>query len=296
MTRAEGLGTAYATNTSAKLSFIASVINYVASYDSDKGITQTALLVERNRLDAGMSGNVAIVNTHGKGLYAGIKGIGPIDIGDRPHFRAALRNRGNRLTIGAPIFSRIRLKQAIPFARPVRHLDGTLVGVVSTAVDSATFSAGFGKKDIGRHGALSVIDLDTGIILSHYTVTGQAGSGLHASASFMQRVAASRQGLYWRKSRIDGVQRVFAYRKLEHFPIAILAGLALDDHTAETVAIRRNLLVASVAISLVILAALALWLRQIAAQQALNALNVRAEHPESKPLRRIDPKASFWRR
>ena len=45
-------------------------------------------------------------------------------------------------------------------------------------------------------------------------------------------------GTYSLRSSLDGLDRVFAYRIVPGYPMVVIAGLAYDDITAQTVGIR----------------------------------------------------------
>jgi two-component system sensor histidine kinase/response regulator len=271
------LAAAYTNEVSAKLDFITSVLSFVGTYDAQNGIDASAELVARSHLDRGLNGNVIIVDVGGKGLYAGSGGIGPIAIGDRPHFRAALRTTGMDMTIGRPIVSRIRAKPGIPFALPVRGRSGVTIGVISTSVDSFAFTRAFDEHDIGRNGVLTMVDLDTGAILSRYSLAGDAPGNRRVSAAFLNRVSIFPRDTYREASRFDGVVRAFSYRKLDGYPIAVIAGLAEIDVAPQTAAARWNMLVSAIGMTGVVLVALVFWLRQVALQKRAEKSRLEAE-------------------
>lgn len=275
--RVDRIAAEYAAFTAAKLDLVAGVLNFVAAYDAERGIISSARLAQKMRLDRGIDGNVVIVDRRGKGRYAGATGTGALDIGDRPHFKAALKNRTSDLVVGAPLLSRLRSKASIPFARTVRRADGTLVGVISTAVDSSTFTSAFNESDLGRHGTLTMVDITSGRILIRHSIAGEEGSGRIVKASFLTRFAQSPDGSFSQRNSYDNVYRAYTFHKLDHFPIVILAGLAYEDAASQTASVRRNMIVGSIVMTVVIIGGLLFWLRQLQARRDIDALHQSAD-------------------
>ena len=198
--RADRLANAYVTDVTAEVGFVQSVLSFVASVAATRGIHETALLVKANRLYNGVGSNIAIVDRTGAGVAVGATGIVPFNIADRPHFRAALVERGSLLTIGAPVVTKLRKTVAIPFALPVRGSDGRIVGVVSTALDSKSFVAAYDESDIGRNGVLAMIDTREKVLLSRFTITSASGGQTITPAFLKRPLAENPHGSYWRPS------------------------------------------------------------------------------------------------
>jgi two-component system sensor histidine kinase/response regulator len=276
--RAAQLSSAYANDVTAKLTFIESVLNFVASYDAQDGIAAAARLVRRNHLDRGLQGNVIIVDVHGKGVFANSTAIGPIDISARPHFQRAIHSRPDTLTIGTPIVALVRQTPGIPFAVPVRNAKGTIVGAISTAVDSSSFTLAYDEKDLGHNGVLDIVDLTTGRMVSRWEATGETSRSNQAvSPAFMARFRAAPVSQYWLVSGIDHIERIYSTRTLRDFPIGVVGGLAYLDIASTNNDIRRGILLSASASTAVILILFVLWYRQIIAQRALRRSNEVAE-------------------
>lgn len=225
LVRSVRLNSAYRSDVLAKINYIHNVLNFTAAYDSEHGIEETGRLIQKKALDRGLEGNIVIVNLSGKGIYANGKAMGPIDIGRRAHFQKTLQSATDALTLGSPIVSVVRSRAALPFAVPVRSHSGSIIGVVSTAVDSSAFTAAYDQRDLGNHGVLDLIDTDSHVFLSRYAVAGETGRPPRLSASFIRRIFAA-SGNYWQRSTIDGFERAFSFSHIPHYPIAAAASSA----------------------------------------------------------------------
>ncbi|GAC1574942.1 MAG: hypothetical protein NVS3B7_07130 [Candidatus Elarobacter sp.] len=281
LARADQLATSYANGVSSKLNFVGAAMTFVASFHAKNGVASTALLIERNRLYQGLGDNIAIFDAQGHGTFVGSTGKGPV--ADRAPFEAAVRARSDDLVIGSPVLSRVGKTLSVPFSRSVRRADGAVIGAESIAVRSTALTDEFNKTDIGENGVLTMVDIENGIILSRFTVSAQSGGG-KLPASALRRITSSVQGNYWTESAIDHVLRAFAYRKLDKFPIVIIAGLSYVDAANKTNDVRRNAVIAAVTISLIIFAGLAAWFRQISLLNTLRTLNRQSEEARSQAV------------
>ena len=290
--RAERLDSAYATDVSAEIAYVSSVLHFVAAIDAADGPNEAAQLVRENGLNRGNAGNMAIVGLSGRGFYVGPKGIAPIDISSRPFFHAASNDLTGSLTIGSPVTGKISGIVGIPFAVPVRRHDGRIVGVVSTIVDSATFTAAYDENDIGKNGSLLMIATTRPIVLSRYTISSRTG-GQAVRDNVMSLFTKSNQGSFWQQSTFDGVLRDFAYRKLPGIPIIVVGGLAYVDAAPRINDIRRNNLLAAGVASFIILIVLLAWLRQIFSSRLLLNAKLQAETAEAEARRANQAKSEF---
>jgi two-component system, sensor histidine kinase and response regulator len=274
LVRSSHLSSAYAADVSAKINFVESVLNLVAVYDGDRGIAATAAFVRSNHLDRGLESDIGITGITGRGLHASSSGIGPIDLGQRAHFRHALASGAGALTIGSPLIAVIRKTLAIPFAVAVRNRRGVVVGVVSAAVNSVAFASAYDERDLGRHGVLDIINLNTGTYLSRWGAAGETTDYLrNVSAAFRKKLNIPGAVTYWQVSNFDHVDRAYAQQPLAKYPISLVAGLAYQDVAAESDVIRRTVVVTASASSLVIVLLFIVWYRQIAVQRALRRLH-----------------------
>jgi two-component system, sensor histidine kinase and response regulator len=290
--RAVKLAAQYENDVSASLVVIDNVLNFVASYESENGIRRSAALVERNRLYSGILGNIVIVGRNGKGLYAGAAGIGRVSIGDRPHFRRALADPAN-MVIGVPIVGRIRARKAIPFARAVRSADGRVIGVVSTAIDIETFVHGYDEADLGTHGALSMIGVRQRVTLSRFTVGSQTAGRILDAQGFWQRLQAQRSGVYWLPSPVDGLLRAVAWERLPDYPVIVSGSIAYLDVAKTSDDVRTNLFLDGGGASIIVLALLFAWIRQISARKRIDAEIARAETALAKAEAATHAKSEF---
>ncbi|HEY4174634.1 MAG TPA: ATP-binding protein [Rhodopila sp.] len=90
--------------------------------------------------------------------------------------------------------------------------------------------------DLGRRGTVVVAGAD-GVILAGFDrdhPDGSMGVGTNLrGAPYPDNLRPGETAAYMRDSRVDGVQRLIAVRRLASYPLNILVGLDMDDVTAE---------------------------------------------------------------
>ncbi|WP_158932000.1 hybrid sensor histidine kinase/response regulator [Acidisphaera sp. S103] len=92
------------------------------------------------------------------------------------------------------------------------------------------------EVDLGRRGTIVVAGAD-GVILAGFDrdhPDGSMGVGTNLlGAPYPDNLRPGETGSYMRYSRVDGVQRLIAVRRLATYPLNILVGLDMSDVTAE---------------------------------------------------------------
>lgn len=259
---------AYADEVAAELNLVDGVLRFIASYTKENGIRESSLLASKHQINTETLETICIVNAWGVGQMVDARGSHRIDLSRETYFRTAIRTRGNELVIGGPIIARGGVAR-IPFMRVVRGDGGKVLAVVGARVRSGSFGHAYDRADLGAQGLMSMIGTNDGIIRARIAASTQ-GTGQAISGPWAARTAP-RYGDYWRVSPIDHVLRVYAYRKLQGYPIVVLTGLAYNDIAARSAQIARNMLAATLASNCIIVLVLLAWLQQQSARKTLQA-------------------------
>ncbi len=173
--------------------------------------------------------------------------LGPVtsrvDLSDREHIRVQLDHSGDTLIISQPVLGRVSQKWSIQFTRKLYRADGAVAGVMVVSLDPYYLSRFYESLDIGR-GAITLTGLD-GIIRAR-APDGQSSVGKTMDNDTMSRVVSGTPIDHFRAvSPIDGIERIYSYRRLAEYPLAVLVGLATNDVFADYhQALVRYLLVA----------------------------------------------------
>jgi signal transduction histidine kinase len=116
----------------------------------------------------------------------------------------------------------------LPFSRRLNTSNGAFDGVVIVSVDAAYFVSGYDASKLGEHGVLSLIGTDG---VSQVRRTGEAVfSGERIDyAGAVQDADATETDAAISISPWDGTRRWMSARELYGFPLAVLAGLSVDE-------------------------------------------------------------------
>jgi signal transduction histidine kinase len=128
---------------------------------------------------------------------------------------------------------------------------GQFAGVVVVSMPPGYFTRFFGEVDLGAHGLTSLVGLD-GVVRTRASRAG-AEQGQDVSASVVYRaVKEHRNGVIRDRSVIDGIDRLYAYRALQHHDLYVVTAMGMDDVYAEPDQRARVWLATALAVTAVI--------------------------------------------
>ncbi len=200
---------------------------------------------------------------------------------DRDFYQHHKAVADRQLFIGAPVFGRASNSWVIPLTRRVNKPDGSFGGLVIAPINLANFQRYFDSFDIGVRGVIALMT-DEGRLLAHRPFQPEDIGQIFPSGSELARRAnVAPYGSTTMAFEPDGVQRVASFRRLQAYPLLVLA--ALDEEevlaTSRDNMVRRVILVGFL---LTLIAALGLVLamqakQRQAVEQALRAAKQAAE-------------------
>lgn len=151
----------------------------------------------------------------------------PLDISDREYFREIKSQRRPTTLIGGPLKSRASGHWIVTFAHPVR-LNGRFSGLLYVSLGTAHFRRMFQQYTLGPLDAISLRRDDRRLIARFSPGNPTQGEPGDASVSqeLVQAMAEHpRTGTIVSRVAVDGEMRTSAYRKLDSWPLIILAGI-----------------------------------------------------------------------
>ncbi len=202
-----------------------------------------------------------------------------IDLSDREHFRVHLETGADRMFISKPLIGRASGRWALNISRPIRRPDGEFLGVVVVSVDPASFSNFLDILGERNDTVVTLVGVD-GIIRARAPLASErqaigtsiAGFELERQSRFLS------EGIYRTESGVDGIERLFAFRRLDDLGLIVAVGQRVDAAFAEFYEQRQLYLVGGGAAALFVIALGILFGQNLQAQdkirisQALAAL------------------------
>lgn len=149
---------------------------------------------------------------------------------DRAYFKYHQTHPDRTVRIGAPIRSRSAGVWILPVSRRLEHADGSFAGVALATLRLSHFQKYYDGFDLGRQGAV-FLALDDGTLVTRRPfVESSIGMDIAKGPVFtLMRETGGDTGSAMRVARLDGVERLYVYRKLANYPLVVAAALSRDD-------------------------------------------------------------------
>ena len=203
---------------------------------------------------------VAVVDRDGWTLYSRLPQQGRLSFADRSYFKAQKSRNIDELHVSEPVQGRITKQWAIQLTRPLFDADQRFAGQIIVAVPPPALELVLQDIQLGEQGVILLARADGTILArsdglprsTQVTLAGWPGVGDDGPAS----------GDFRAPGRVDSVERFYAYRKLQNYPLTIFVGQGVEAVFA-TYDRDRNLLLGggTLATALLLLVALLLVAR-----------------------------------
>lgn len=167
----------------------------------------------------------------GKGVVAG----GNASYADRDFFSAHQNNPHCNPIVSPPMKGKVSGLWIVAFTRCYRSPDGSFAGVVSASVPVETFARLLGTLDLGPKGTAVIRSTDSGLIARIPSLDGEVGQpgNKKVSEEYARLLASDQsQGDFRTLHTPDGVDRTYAFHRVQPWPFTIGVGLVEDDYLA----------------------------------------------------------------
>jgi len=193
------------------------------AYASDPTHFELQRWAKASHLVTDLTFQVSIIDRSG---FLASTSLGPlnrsINLADREHFHAQMNSTTDELFISKPLIGRESGKWSVQFSRKLLDPDGSFAGVVVVSMDPYWLTQFYDSINIGQ-GVLILVGTDQ--VVRAWAPTNRQAIGFKiADTALFALAASSNQGSYESVSEIDGVQRIFSFRKLENYPLLVAVG------------------------------------------------------------------------
>ena len=153
-----------------------------------------------------------------------------LKLGDRDYFQVHQRDPDVGLYISRAFKSRIGdgdLRFAI--SRRIPDRAGKFVGVVSATLRLNYFRRLFEKLEVGQQGSISLLRTDGRILVRYPFREEDVDLDLGRAGTNSARLLKARSGQYVATSPVDGVERLFTFRRIGDLPLVLAVNLSTDE-------------------------------------------------------------------
>ncbi|MGB0129259.1 MAG: cache domain-containing protein, partial [Rhodocyclaceae bacterium] len=174
----------------------------------------------------------------GNRLYSSVEGEAAFNIADRPFFQK-LRNEPTTATVFSDVaVGRSSGRVAMWAAKAILGADLRFLGVAVAAIDVSVLHKQFGQINLGKDGVVALRRIENGALVVRFpgpvAVDNQPAPELPVRHAIMKQ---GPNGTIDITSPVDGIQRIYGYRRIGSFPFFVAVAIADNDFLAEW---RRN--------------------------------------------------------
>lgn len=202
------------------------VIRFIQSRYLDVGNSlNLSALTAQGVIDGRLFTQVGILSEKGLYVLSNLPIKGNLDLSEGDHFQAHVAADTGTLYISKPVFERAKGKWSIQLSRRITRHNGEFAGVVVVSIDPGYFTRFYSDLKLGAQGVVGLYRLDGVALARKIGVKEEFGTQAGSSPMFTRIGWGELVGSYTQRSEVDGIERMFHYRKIPDYQLAVVAGL-----------------------------------------------------------------------
>ncbi len=196
-------------------------------------IERLSQLVSRQHPLMPQLSGITIYDKDGRGLMSSNS---PMPVGanssDRAYFIHHRDDPSREPFIGLPIRSRTNQEWVITISRRFNDAHGDFAGVVAVTLGVENFLHLFGQLDVGQDGAIGLSYTDGAILVRYPFREQDMGRNFSKSPIYAKYLVDQSVGTASFTSSLDGVERLYAFRKSDTLPLVTTVALGKREALA----------------------------------------------------------------
>lgn len=171
---------------------------------------------------------LGVIDENGQFVLSNQVPFVPSNLKDREHFQVHQKADSGKLFISKPVLGRSSGKWSIQMTRRANKPDGSLGGVIVASLDPFYFTELYKQADLGKNSSVALVGLDGILRARQSNEKIDVGLDMNNDA-IMKEILANRFGHFIGSGKIDSVQRIYCYRTLQDYPLAVVVGMDEND-------------------------------------------------------------------
>lgn len=225
----------------------------MARYAAEGKKLDLKALVEKGVIDGSLYAQVGIIDAKGIFQLSNLPFTKGLDLSDREHFRVHTTADTKDLFVSKPVLGRASGKWSIQLTRRINRPDGRFGGVAVVSIDSSYFTRFYADLDLPPKSVATLMGQD-GVIRARQLDNKESFGDVIYQGPILRLVSEGKvHGLYTGKSRVDGVERLYAYRKIPDYSLIVVMGISTGELLAMYASSRDALIFQAAALSLLLL-------------------------------------------
>jgi PAS domain S-box-containing protein len=213
-----------------------------------------ALRLQRSRFpEAAM---FSVVRGDGRQVYTSADGP-LLNLADRQWFKRTLENPADALIFSEVFTGTYSNVPVLVMAKPVRTQGGQFVGAITASLDLSHFQTLFASLDLGHNGIIAVRRTDDARLVARHPPLPDQLNKVVSSRLTGFYLNGEERGTARFTSEVDGVERLWAFRRVEGYPFVVVAGRAPDDYLEQS----RRVMIVSGMVAALLLCMFGIYLR-----------------------------------
>ncbi len=164
----------------------------------------------------------------GRWLASSLVGTRQGDNSDRAYFQYHRTHASREIYVGHPVRSRSTGVWVLPISRRIDHPDGSFAGVALVTLKVNFFDRIYDELDVGKTGTV-LLALEDGTVIYRRPFDDKLiGTNLAGGAIF-KAIRDNAVGSDFLVARIDNIERLYSYRRVDDFAFVIAVGQTKDE-------------------------------------------------------------------
>ena len=247
-------------------------------------VDETERFIDSLPFDRSIIDNVYLITEQGKIVITHDPSQTDLIVADRDYFTFHQLTPRDQVFIGTVESGRVTGKLHFRVTRRINHADGSFAGVVLVTVNPKAFSGYYQQLAGGLQNSATLIGTIDQKIRARVPEPASDYWQVPLVSVLWEALRRAPAGNYQSTSPVDGIERVFSYRKVGELPLVMVTGFSESDIRAGVYERLRWLVFGTVTVLVIILLLASLLTIQIRRRNEQNRFMAMLSHELKSPL------------